>query len=420
MTYVTDTKGRCQFTIVVVLLAAILQPFMATTAPAQSDFSAVAQIGDRVVTQYEVNQRVVLLQVLGTGGDLEKAALDRLVDERLQAIAVERAGISTTDAQIDAGIEEFAAQGKLTGAQLLTQLADAGVDERSLRDFIRVGLAWRTLVRQRFAALSAPTEAEIDRELGLAGRRPTLEFQFSEIFLPTNTANNAAITADLAPQIAALTRTDQFEDAARRFSAAQSAPNGGRIPDWVPISSLPPALRDVLPAMAPGEVTAPIEFNNAVGLFQLRAKREAVIAGKGAGSIDYASVRVAADGRGSAAEAAAALRARVDTCDDLYGELTGPARTALQRQTMPTGRIPADLAHELAALDPGEVSTRLSPDGGQTVTFLMLCARLPGAAADSSGGVRDDTRQTLLNRNLTAFAEGYLQELRGEIRITMK
>ena len=389
-------------------------------APAQSLFGAVAEVGDRVVTGYELQQRIVMLEALGTAGDIAETALQQLVDERLQDIAALRDGIEISERQIDDEIEAFAARGELTGAELITQLGQSGVPPESFREFIRVGLAWRTLVRQRFSARSVPTGSEVERELSLTGRRGGLEFQFSEIFLPTNTPDNASITAQLVPQILALTRTEPFEDAARRFSVGQTRDQGGRVARWVSVFDLPLALNEALSAAGPGQVVGPVEFDGAVGLFQLRAKREAALSTRGREAIDYATYQVRADGRKSARDNAQEVLDRTDSCNDLYGIARGQPEDRLQRQTVPASQIPRETATLLDRLDADEASILTGGADPQSVTVVMLCARLPAGSAENTKELRAQAERDVLNRKLNAFATGYLQQLRGETRITIK
>ena len=114
---------------------------------------------------------------------------------------------------------------------------------------------------------------------------------------------------------------------------------------------------------------------------------------------------------------AARIAATVDTCDDLYGIAKGQPAEVLERGAKAPNDIPRDVALELAKLDRHEVSTNLTRANGQTLVFLMLCARTPVVAADA---VRADVLSQLQNRRLQNYAESYLQELRADARIVAK
>ena len=403
------------------LLVALSLLAISSTAQAQSGFRVVAEVGSRVVTGYELDQQVRLLQLQNAQGDLRKRALDDLIDQRLQEEAAARAGVTVSDEELDAAIAEIGARTERSGEQFLSDLASAGIDPDAFGATTRAGLMWRNVVRQKYAAIVTVSEAEIDRELGLGGAQGGLEMQFAEIFLPTNTPNNLNLTQQLAPQIMALTGFAEFSDAARRFSVGPSAPNGGLIADWVPVNSLPANLREKLLGMKPGQVTEPIEFTGAVGLFQLRGIRE--MSGKSVpGQIDYMTYQIHGTKNKSAEQEAERVTGLIDGCNDLYGIARNDPADWLTRQTVPVGQIGADLRKVLDRLDPGETAL-LPPTESNRLVLVALCARIATTAPQAEGETganRDAVRAELVNRKITALAQGYLQELRGETVITMK
>ncbi len=392
-------------------LAALALAGASATATAQNLFAPVAKIDDMVVTRYEFQQRRLMLQALRAPGNLDRIAMDRLINERLQMAEARRAGITLSEEEITAGIEDFAARVEMSGEEFIASMAEQGVAEQSIRDFIVAGLMWREFVRARFAPRVEITETEIDRAIRLRGTTGSARVKLSEIFLPTATPQFEAQARQLAPQIAALRSIEEFADAARRFSAGPSAPRGGEVEDWVPLENLPPQLRQIIVTMKPGEVTEPIEIPNALALFQLRAIEPTAATPPANPSVDYASYLIPGGRSPEALAEAQRVAALADTCDDLYGILRDRPAEVLERQTMPLARVPADVAIELAKLDPGESSVALTRDNGATLVFLMLCERLPQPAEEIS---REDVRLQLSNRRLAAMADAYLEKLRAE------
>jgi peptidyl-prolyl cis-trans isomerase SurA len=103
------------------------------------------------------------------------------------------------------------------------------------------------------------------------------------------------------------------------------------------------------------------------------------------------------------------LRARVDTCDDLYTVAKGLPEDRLQRDSLPLSAVPSDISAALTLLDVGESTTALQRSGYQV--FLMLCNRSYDKALVP---LREDVRAQLLNQRLAALAEVYMEELRSE------
>ncbi len=394
------------------LLAGIA--FLTTAASGQNLFKPVAYVNDTAVTGYELRQRIQLMKLLRSGGDIEKVALERLINERLQKAAGERAGIQLTGEEINEGIEEFAERADQSGEQFLATLAREGIAPETFRDFVVAGLAWRQLVRDRFGAQATITDAEIDRAIQLSGTKGGARVLISELFLPTNTPQNEAITLELAPQIARLRSVAEFAEAARQYSAGPSRDRGGRVEKWVPLENLPPQIQNSILTMRPGQVTDPIEIPNALALFQLRALQETTAPAAKNPVVDYAAYYIEG-GRSPAALARAdTLAGEVDQCDDLYGIAQNQPPEVLDRNSLPLAEIPTDVALELAKLDAGEVSTALTRANGNTLVFLMLCERISDGNAEFS---RDAVSNQLRNQRLTQLAESYLNNLRANADI---
>lgn len=394
-----------------ILIAVLLTVTLTSVAGAQSSlFAPVARVNDRVITQYELNQRILFFQVLRAPGDLQKEALSRLIDERLQQDAAKRQGVEVTAEEIQAGITEFAGRANLTAEQFLQAIGQGGVDPETLRDFVRVGIAWRGVVRARFGPRAQINDAEIDRALASSAGRGGVRVLLSEIFLAADTPARQAAAQARAAEIRRITTVPGFAAAARRYSAAPSAGRGGRM-EWIPLANLPPALAGQVLALAPGQVSAPIPVPNAIALFQLRALEETGAPAEQAVSVEFARYFIPGGRTADALAEAERIKGKADTCDDLYGIAKGQPEDRLLRDTLPVGDVQGDIALELAKLDNNEVSTALTTGDGQALVFLMLCGRTLAVNAEAN---RDQVRQNLLNQRLASYADGYLAELKAD------
>ena len=398
-------------------LGALVLCLTAGSALAQGLFDPVVRVGDRVVTRYELDQRVRFNQIFGTPGDLREVSTEQLVDDRLRLIAAAREGVRVSESQVEEGMAEFAARGNLSTAEFVRLIGQGGVDEATFRDFVRAGIAWRETVRARFGPRAVITPREIERaaERGEGEDGAGTRVLLSEIVIPA---------ADAAARQAALTRLSQiaerrgesnFANAARALSAAPSAQAGGRL-NWIEASDLPPNVRAAVLGLAPGQVSAPIDVQGAVAVFLLRDLEEASGRRAPGGAIDYATFLIPGGRTDAALAEAARIRARVDVCDDLYGIARGLPADRLQRQTLPAGQIPAAVAQQLAQLDAGEVSTALTTADGRALMFLMLCGRPSGVEPTEVN--RAAIAEQLRGQRIGGYASNYLQQLRAEIPIT--
>ncbi len=384
------------------ILGAAILAGMAAPVAAQGLFSPVITVNEDAITAFEIDQRKRMLEVFRSPGDLDALAREQLIEDRLKLAELRRVGLQITDESLTEAMTDFAARANQDLDQFLAVLAQSGVEEQTLRDFVLVGTTWRDYVRQRFGPRAEITEAEIDAALGAAaGGGSTIEVLLSEIIIAAPPPQAAGALAT-ARRIATFTSQSAFEAEARRVSALPSRAQGGRL-DWLPITNYPPPLRPLLLDLAPGEVTAPIEITNGVALFQMRGVREVSSPPAEPVAIDYA-VYYAAD-----PVEAAAVAARVDTCDDLYGIARGLPAERLTRVTQAPAQIPQEISLQLARLDTNEFSAALNGAGG-TVAFVMLCGREYSAP---EGVSRETVENQLRSQRLAGYADGLLADLRA-------
>jgi len=406
-------------------LAAILAG-SALGAAAQDLFSPVITVNGAAITGFEIDQRIRLLEVFRSSGDLAKIARTQLVEDKLKQALLTRDGLVITDAALATAMEDFASRADLTLAQMVTLLEQNGVAAETLRDYVRAGVTWRDYVRVRFGDRVTITPADIDQALGqTVPQIGGIEVLLTEIIIAAPPPRAAEAMA-IAQRIAGMTTTGAFEAAARAYSALPSREVGGRL-GWLPIANYPAQLRPLLLALAPGQVTAPLPIDGGIALFQMRDVREVAVATPPATRLGYMVYAVP-----GGIAAAQAVAARVDVCNDLYGEAFGQPPEVLQVLDQAPDELAPDVALALARLDPDEASTGLSRNGGATGLVVMLCSRTTAVAGDSAGAGagagaeagttaapvdRDAVAARLRNQRLAGYAEVLLAEQRAAAEI---
>lgn len=394
------------------LISAVLLIAAPLPLPAQGLFAPAAKVNDSVVTRYEVQQRARLLRLLRAPGNLQKLALEQLIEERLKAAEAKRLGITVPEEQVIAGQEQFASRAGLSRAQVIRILGQAGVSPQTFRDFVQNQLAWREVVRARFGPRVTVTEQEIDRAIAKSGNNQAAtggsgpQVLLAEIYLPAGNARTRAASRARASEIARIRTIPEFSEAARRFSTRPSAERGGEL-NWTPEATLPKAIRPAIARLQVGEVAGPFDFDDAIAFFQLRGRRQGARDGE---ALDYMMYFIPGGRSEKALKEAAKIRARADTCEDLYGIARKQPPERLRRETLPAGQVPGRIAAELARMDDNEVSTALTSEDGSLI-FLMLCARTT-VAADVVN--RDVIRNQIRNERLSSYANSYLAELKSD------
>lgn len=369
-------------------------------------FSPAIKVNDRVITQFELDQRLLFLQILRQPGDLAEQARTGLIEDRLRMFAAEEYGIKLSPEQILSGMEEFAGRANLTTEEFLKIVNGMGLQTETYRDFVEAGLVWREVVRAKYAGKVSITEAEVDRALALFKPTTAIRVLVSELVLPASGADKSSAMALARRLKAQITDEASFAAAARGNSAGPTAGNGGRL-GWQRLSALPEAAVPVVRGLGVGQVSNPVVLEDKVVLYFLRELGEDKLGTATGLVVDYAQFLVP-DGPDAAAELAR-IRARVDTCNDLFALAKDLPAERMLRDSLPQGEVPRDIAAVLTTLDPGESSTVLTRGGWRV--FLMLCSR--GASADLLPP-REQARDQLLNQRLGALAEIFMEELRAE------
>ena len=377
------------------LACVVMAPTMA--AAQASPFAAAMVVNDRVVSNYEVSQRIQFMTLLRQPGDIQAMAMESLIDDRLRLSAAKALGLTSKPDELTAAMGDFAGRANLTAEQFVTALGKGGVERQAFRDFVEANLLWRSVIRTKYGTSVTITEAEIDRAIASgASAGGEIKVLLSEIVIPTNA--NATEALALANKLRAELKSEtSFAAAAHLYSKSPTAAKGGRL-EWTPVSALPPGVAARVTALKKGETSVPIQVPGSVMLFYLRDIAQTAGDGTQVKMIDYAAFALA-EGQDPAS-----IRARVDRCDDLYALARGLPADRLTRETVAEAQMPAAYAGAMAHLDPGETVMVGS-------SFLMLCSRNPQSDVPPS---RDDVRALLTNQRLGQLAENYLEELRSE------
>ncbi|MGE4325890.1 MAG: peptidylprolyl isomerase [Pseudodonghicola sp.] len=379
---------------------------------AQGLFSPAITVNGDVITRYELDQRARMMHLLNAPGDPATMAHEALIEDRLKAQAAKTMDITIAPEDVQKGFDDMAKRANMSVDEFLEALKQGGVAQETVRDFIKSSLLWRNYIGTRYGARARPTPAEIDRAISQAGQGGGLQVLLSEIIIPVTPQTLDQVDA-LAQEISQITTSDAFSAAAAQYSASDSRAEGGRL-DWLPLNRLPPSLQPMLMGLKAGDVSAPVMLPNAVALFQMRGLRETGVAEPHYSKIDYAAYYIVGGRSPEALATAARIEQTADTCDDLYGIAKDQPPEVLDRESLAPGKLPRDVALELSKLDPGEFSTALTRNNGQTLVLLMLCSRTSDMAADVT---KDQVGQSLLEQRLQSYAQSLLAQLKADALI---
>jgi len=381
-------------------------------AQAQSPFSPARKVNDRVISHYDVQQRMRFLEVLNSGGaDLRRDALERLTEEAVQRDYAQRRNVRVNRDEIREGIAEFASRAEMSGDEFVAALASEGVDREALVGFVEAGLLWRKLVGAELPALVAVNTSDIARAKDTAAIVGTQRALLSEIFLPMDPEFADAVQ-QIMGMIESARSVEEFANIAREFSLSGSRDQGGRIPDWVPVANLPGQLGASVRAGRAGQIIGPLELNGAIAYFQIRALDSQRDIPADRVTLTYQRLLLPGGRSEENLARVAQMRAQVTTCDSIGPFARGLPDAALVQREALMQSIPQSDAVELARLDRGEITANTT-EGGNLVV-LMLCARELEFDEPPADGM---VRNMIFEQRLGAMADVRLQELIADAEI---
>jgi peptidyl-prolyl cis-trans isomerase SurA len=121
---------------------------VAPTLPKSAGSSIPVLVNGVPITSYDIDQRIRLMRLGGAKATKESAQND-LIDETLEGLEAQRAGISVPQAQIDAAFASIGSHLKMTPATLTQALASQGIAADTLKKRLRAQIAWSQLVQMR-------------------------------------------------------------------------------------------------------------------------------------------------------------------------------------------------------------------------------------------------------------------------------
>ncbi len=371
---------------------------------AQGLFSAARKVNDRVITNYDIEQRKAFLEALNPGSaDLRAEALRRLTEEAVQRDHARRLNLRVNRDDLREGMTEFAARAELSADEFIALLAENGVGQETFESFVEAGLLWRRVVAGTLRPLVAVSDTDLLRARDTAAILGRQRVLISEIFLPTD-PQFADPVAQIMNMIEAVNTIDEFSSIAREFSLAGSRDQGGRL-DWVPLENLPGQIQPI-GQLRPGQILGPLEIGGAIAYFQLRATESTRDIPADRVQLTYARLLLPGGRSEENLARVADIRAQVRHCEGLGPFARDlPEEFLTQREAL-MQEIPASDAIELARLDRFEISANTTE--GNNLVVLMLCARELQFDEPPSD---DQTRDIVFDRRISAMADLKLQEL---------
>jgi peptidyl-prolyl cis-trans isomerase SurA len=255
----------------------------------------VAVVGEHAILLSDMRQRArpFLLQIhqrlppgaqqAAAESELFKQLLQKMVDERVEQQAAEKAHVSVTSDEIDNGLRNVANQQGITVDRLMQEAAKTGLTAQEYRDEVRRQILEGKLLQLRVRGRVRVTEDDIKAtylKLQRDERAQRLAYRLAWIVLriPPNSSAAARLDReDLAERLVATARAGvdkhgnhiEFEGLARAFSDdTPTRAVGGDLGLKKP-GELAQPIEDEAMKLEVGGVSAPFKFKNDIVIIKL-------------------------------------------------------------------------------------------------------------------------------------------------------
>jgi peptidyl-prolyl cis-trans isomerase SurA len=279
---------------------------LSVAPPAQGTVAerVVAVVGEHAILLSDMRQRArpFLLQIhqqvppgarqAAAESELLKQLLQKMVDERVEQQAAEKAHVSVTSDEIDNGMRNVANQQGITVDRLMEEAAKTGLSAQEYRDEVRRQILEGKLLQLRVRGRVRVTEDDIKATYQRLQRdeRPRLGYRLAWIVLrvPQNSSAAARLDReDLAPRLVATARAGvdnrgnrvEFEALARSFSDdAPTRALGGDLGNRKP-GELAQPIEDEAMKLDVGGVSAPFRFKNDIVIIKVLSRDSSQLPG---------------------------------------------------------------------------------------------------------------------------------------------
>src|SRR5262245_25453805 len=270
---------------IAVLFAAALAASALTSATVvrAEGQGVLVTVNDVPITSFDVEQRVGLNAVLGSGkGSLEeqrKRALQNLIDDQVKLAEAKKYNATPDSKMIDAQIDKMAKGSKTDAKGLGEKLKAKGASMSALRTLVTAQISFNRLLNAMYKVKVEVDQAEVDKKYEEFAndprRQPVTVYDIMEIEMPVENTGDA-----MAQQLLMARAADavQFRAKFKGCGSAQQAASGiynVRISKRIQADGrkLPKPLKAALDKAGPGSLIGPARSDRGVQMIALCDKK---------------------------------------------------------------------------------------------------------------------------------------------------
>ena len=134
---------------IIIIISSFLSPFT-VKAESTNTFKVAVEVNDQIITNYEISQRIKMLETFGAKSVSKKEVINSLINERLYTYSAIELETLPDNSEIDKGLDDFVKRGNLNKKDLLAYLDSRNVSQETLIAYITAGLTQRKVIQKKF------------------------------------------------------------------------------------------------------------------------------------------------------------------------------------------------------------------------------------------------------------------------------
>ena len=388
------------------LIFLCLYAFSESKAQANFLLAAKIQVNNSVITQFELDQRAKFLGALKFTGNHSELAQTQLIEERLKQSEAQKLNITASGFEIEDALKRFASRANLTVKEFIKELKRLEIYPDTFRSYVETEVIWQKLVNKKFGAQSSVSNLQLQRAKSISKFEDTIQVLLTEIIIPFS-KDDRSEKENLANLLKQIKSTEEFSNAAQKYSKAPTATVGGRV-KWQNFDRLPGIIKPLILGLSPGQVTEPIMLTKAIALFQLRDIREIKTDRTKLELLDFIKVK-------SDLKYLSLVQDNFHNCSDLEAIIGGQTEVTLTRKKLLSDEIPNTLVPVLDNLDQNESEIIVADGQSQLV---IMCER--NNQLNSTARTLEQDKNVLQTNRLKHLARSFLETLKDNARIVIK
>ena len=247
-----------------------------SVAKSSSGFSIELRVNDEIITNFDLEQRRLLLNLLKIDSKVIKSdIINQLIDERLQTQFAQNQRITFSEKEIENQLVEFLTSRSLSKNDLIKLFKKNGLEWESFKSYLANKAHWKKTLLQLYSNKAKISEHELNLPQPTLDLVQTRLINLSEIVIPfSERGKDKAILLAKRLQVE-LNAGSDFTNGARRFSRSQTAASGGSL-GFIEETLLPEKIKNILLKLAINEVTDPIILEKSVVIFKLNERKSKI------------------------------------------------------------------------------------------------------------------------------------------------